>query len=295
MKKSLAHLPMEKREELTAIVQNILIQVPETQVIILYGSYARGNYVDYDQRTEYSVRTFFKSDYDIAVLTEKSEHNHILRRLENASEEFSKGHHYTNVTPIQFITENIESFNQAINEGRYFHNDIRAEGIMLYDSGKYEIASKRTLNYTEISNLAKEYYEQKFKSAASFIRSASHAYDDEDYNMAAFLLHQATENYLCAILLTGELYCPKEHSLMRLFSHTKRLTRETLEVFPSDSPENERLLKLLEEAYIEARYNPDYKVTKNDIFLLFQRIEHLAEVSEKFCSAKIEDYTKQIK
>jgi len=295
MKKSLSHLPQEKREELKAIVNNILLEVPETQVIILYGSYARGNHVEYDQRTEYRVRTFFKSDYDIAVITEKSEHNHILSRLERVAEAFSKGRYYTNITPIQFITENIDNFNQSIVEGRYFHTDIRTEGIQLYNSGKYKIARKRKLNFTEIHNLAQEYYEQRFERASSFVRSATHAYNDKDYKTAAFLLHQATENYLCAILLTGELYCPKEHSIMRLFSHTKRVTRETLEVFHSDTKDEERLLLLLEDAYIQARYNPDFEVKPDDIFLLFQRIKHLTEIAEKFCSERIEDYAKRIK
>jgi len=41
MKKSLAHLPEHKRQELKLVVQIIRRQFPSAQMIILFGSYAR--------------------------------------------------------------------------------------------------------------------------------------------------------------------------------------------------------------------------------------------------------------
>ena len=43
MKKSLAHLPKHKRDELKLIVKKIRERI-EPEMIILYGSYARGDY-----------------------------------------------------------------------------------------------------------------------------------------------------------------------------------------------------------------------------------------------------------
>ena len=40
-------------------------------MIILYGSYAKNKYVDYDQRVEFGVPTYYMSDYDILILTRK--------------------------------------------------------------------------------------------------------------------------------------------------------------------------------------------------------------------------------
>lgn len=40
-------------------------------MVILYGSYARNTHVDYDQRIEFGVPTYFMSDYDILILTRK--------------------------------------------------------------------------------------------------------------------------------------------------------------------------------------------------------------------------------
>ena len=71
MKKSLNYLPAHKRRDLRQLVELIRSEVEDVVMIILYGSYARGTYVDYDQRIEYGVKTYFMSDYDLLIVTEK--------------------------------------------------------------------------------------------------------------------------------------------------------------------------------------------------------------------------------
>lgn len=41
-------------------------------MIILYGSYARGGYVLWDERVEFGVHTSYQSDLDIMVVISKS-------------------------------------------------------------------------------------------------------------------------------------------------------------------------------------------------------------------------------
>lgn len=52
MKDSIAYLPKDKQEELNFLVTEILRRLPQTEFIILYGSYARGNYVRRSIRIE---------------------------------------------------------------------------------------------------------------------------------------------------------------------------------------------------------------------------------------------------
>ena len=64
MKKSIAHLPKQKQSDLYYLVQKVLEKLPETTMIILYGSYARGNYHSVGSPNYISVttnlNTFFK-------------------------------------------------------------------------------------------------------------------------------------------------------------------------------------------------------------------------------------------
>ena len=69
MKRSIAYLPKNKQEDLYFIVNEIKKRLPKTEMIILYGSYARNEYVDFDEREEFGIITSFRSDYDILVVT----------------------------------------------------------------------------------------------------------------------------------------------------------------------------------------------------------------------------------
>lgn len=70
MKTSLSKLPEYARLDLEQIVGLILENVPRCEMIILYGSYARGTQVEFDERIEFGIPTSFMSDYDILVVTE---------------------------------------------------------------------------------------------------------------------------------------------------------------------------------------------------------------------------------
>ena len=88
MKNSLNHLPKDKQDELQKITSIICNNCQELEKIILFGSYARGDYKeekdlikDKEKREKLNqVPTAHISDYDILVVTTtKTEAlNHIL-------------------------------------------------------------------------------------------------------------------------------------------------------------------------------------------------------------------------
>ena len=68
MNKSLEHLPEHKQIELEIIKDIILEKIPDVRMIILFGSYARGNWVE-DTHTEDNAIHVYESDFDILVAT----------------------------------------------------------------------------------------------------------------------------------------------------------------------------------------------------------------------------------
>ena len=111
--------------------------------------------------------------------------------------------------------------------------------------------------------------------------------------MEAFLLHQACENYYYAIRLTFTLRNSKQHNLSKLSSATKRYSEDLATVFPQDTLEEKRLFTLLKSAYVEARYNPYFVVTKEDIDALVPKVELLRDITKQICTAKIKEYEEQ--
>ena len=66
MKDSLAHLPERKRGELAHITSIIRQTVPQAEMIILSGSYARGDWVE-DVTVDGNTTYEYSSDFDIIV------------------------------------------------------------------------------------------------------------------------------------------------------------------------------------------------------------------------------------
>jgi len=86
MRDSLAHLPKNKRNELAHIVERIRKRVDSIQMIILFGSYARGNWVD-DTCTKGHITYEYISDFDILAIVETNKianSTNLWRRLDKS-------------------------------------------------------------------------------------------------------------------------------------------------------------------------------------------------------------------
>ncbi len=121
-------------------------------------------------------------------------------------------------------------------------------------------------------------------------RQFENALRDKSFNEAAFSLHQATERSYKAILLVFTEYNPNEHYLLILGHMAGKHDRGLREVFPMETAEQEELFNLLDYAYIGARYDPDYKITKQQLEQLAPCVKKLHEVTKKICLAKIERF-----
>ena len=290
MKNSIDFLPERKQRDLRELVRLIRDEVKDVVMVILYGSYARNTYVECDERRDFGVKTFYISDYDLLVVTKKRLGVRESTAAARIGNRFLEGKDAEFHTHPQFINESISKLNNALSEGRYFYVDILAQGIMLYDSEEYQLATPCDLDYPKIKKMAQEYLNNKFSRANSFLFDVPNTLKRKDYKQASFYLHQATENFLKSIPLVYVLYGYKEHDLEFLIEKCKPYTLELAKVFPRDTPEEERLFKLLQRAYVEARYNDDFAVSKDDTDALTVRVERLRDITEKVCRDRIAFY-----
>jgi hypothetical protein len=53
-----------------------------------------------------------------------------------------------------------------------------------------------------------------------------------------------------------------------------------------------RRFTLLKKAYVDARYNMDYTISKEDLAYLSERVQVLRGLTEQICKGKIEGFTK---
>lgn len=295
MKKSIKYLPVRKQRDLEYLVKLIRENIEDCEMIILFGSYARNDYVDYDQRTEFGLRTCYMSDYDILVVTRRKISidldGQVFEKIRTKFSQYKPPYYHT--VP-QFINESISNLNRDLSRGAYFYTEIKKQGVILYDSGNFTLERPRKLNFDEIYEIAKGYYDDKFPYATEFIEVAKSELDSDSekikYRMAAFLLHQAAENFLRTIPLVYILYGYKSHKLAELMGNCKKHTTEIFDVFPQDTDEEKRLFELLQESYVQARYNKDFVVTREDLEALIPKVEHLGTIVEKVCRKQLDYY-----
>jgi len=169
MKTDISTLPDHKQRELADIVA-IIRKVAVVQKIILFGSYARGDWVEDKYDEEHYC---YQSDFDILVIV-KSKHYHIQERYENNMEKRISDNESIK-TPVTVIVHSITDVNNRLAQGQYFFSDIKREGIILYDTGRCELAEAKVLATT------------------------------------TFLLHQTTESLYSGILLVFTNYKPNAH------------------------------------------------------------------------------------
>lgn len=295
MKRSIGFLPENKRQDLQQLVDLIRTHIKDVGMVILFGSYAKNKYVDYDQRIEFGTPTYYMSDYDLLVLTRKEIGAIQYSLYAKIKDRFFENKNRPFHTHPQFINYGIDEFNHALTKAHYFETEIKRDGILLYDSGQYKLARRRKLDFAEIRERAQKYFDDKFTTAIDFINGVKFYYENGRYKMAAFHLHQSAENLLRTVSLVHILYSPKNHDLDELLRSCKAYTIELCRAFPRNTPEEERLFDLLQRSYIESRYNPDFEITKADIEALVPKVERLRDIVEKVCREQIAFYGHQIK
>jgi len=287
MKKSLAHLPKHKRDELKLVTEMILEECPTVLMVILFGSYARGDWVE-DTYTEDNVTYEYASDFDILVVVRSV-------KIVNSTDTWRRAEARIRRFPIRtwtnLIVESIETVNNALARGHYFFTDIKEQGVLLYDTGEFKLARRRELNPKERKGQAKASFNEWFANARNAYRQYEHAFHDRSYKWAAFDLHQATECFYGAILLVFTNYRPKTHDLEKLSHMVAGYDPALLTIFPQATDEQKKCFDLLRRAYVEARYNPGYRITKGQLEYLAERVKKLQRLTKRICQARIESYT----
>lgn len=290
MKTSLPQRSEHVAEQLAAITDVIRELVgDDLAMVILFGSYARGDWVD-DRYVEGDVVYSYQSDFDLLVVTEDRASatvdgefrlsDAIGRRLRRLGLD----------TPSStIIVEDIEHLNKDLRRGSYFYTDTKKEGVLLFDNGRHTLAEAGPVDPVEIQKHARDDFEHWFTSANEFYGYFEYAFGKQENNGAAFQLHQATERFFNAVVLTFSRYKPKTHDIEKLDRQASNLHADFFTVFPRANERQKRCFDLLKKAYIDARYKRDYVITKEELDYLAGRVRKLQELTKRICEEKITD------
>jgi predicted nucleotidyltransferase/HEPN domain-containing protein len=297
MRSSLDHLPETKRSELARVVE-ILFSEFETAFaggkaefkrqaeilkVILFGSYARGDWVD-------DPIGGYVSDYDLLVVVNDEKLTDMVDYWASADEHLLREYQVTHklTAPANFIVHSLKDLNRRLKRGQYFFLDIVRDGVALYEAPGHPLDRPKKLKPVEALKEAQGYFDEWFPSASDFADQARYAVEKGRSKIAAFEFHQATERLYHCLLLVLTSYSPKSHRLNFLRSQCEQLVPELAAAWPRTSRFEQRCFELLRRAYVDARYSPHYKITPEELAWLGKRIGVLQGLVQQACEARLE-------
>lgn len=126
--------------------------------------------------------------------------------------------------------------------------------------------------------------------AKAFFQGACFYWAAANTTLAAFMLHQACELCLRAVVMafTGEQV--KTHTLSEQMQHVKKYIPELATFFRSQTEKEKRRFNLLEKAYSHARYTATYEITPADLQGLLQQVRTLHETTEQLMQQTLQSY-----
>lgn len=295
MRDMLDHLPQSKQRELAHVVSVLFEEFAAAHgttttkwrkmgrivKLVLYGSYARGDWVD-DPVGGYA------SDYDILVVVNDDR----LTDFELWSAADDRLMRDTTINkalsaPVSFIVHSLSDVNAQLERGRPFFVDIVRQGIALYDAEGFCFTSPRVLPEEEARAEAKRHFDEWFPSAVRRLELAELALDRDYLKEAAFDFHQATERFYHCALLVLSLYSPKSHRLNFLRSQAEQVEPELAVAWPREDRSSRRCFELLRQAYVNARYSPHYEITAGELAWISERVTILRTLARDTCEMRL--------
>ncbi len=289
-----ATLPEASKEYQTTIekIRDIIITKGGDKLasVILFGSFARGDFV-YDNYVKDGTSYTYASDIDILIIFRNQKHNSSMN-LKGAIENEIERQHLGKRHALSIIIEPLKHVNKLLEEGHFFFSDIKKEGVLLYqaEGEKYQLKEPKELNNEEKRSVAQKHFDVWFENGRQSSETCKMMIKEKWYNKAAFELHQTTEHFLNCSLLVLTDYKPKTHKLDILIKLCSSQNHQFLRIFPRATEHEKECFNLLNSAYIDARYEEDYKITLEQLNYLILRIEELKEITQKICSDKINSF-----
>lgn len=297
MRTGIDHLPKVQQDELERVVRILMEEFEKATAratqpwkrngkiykIILFGSYARDDWVDEPENG-------YQSDFDLLIVVSHADLTEIADYWYVAEDRILRDPAIAR--PVNIIVHSIDEVNQALKRGEYFWVDIVRDGVALYELPRHELTTPMPLSEAEAVCIAEGYFDQWLESADRFLingrEDAARGWNKE----AAFLLHQATERLYLCFLLVRTLYFPRSHNIKFLRSLAEDKEPRLIEAWPRATKVDRRRFELLKRAYVEARYSANYEIGEADLEALTRSVRRLRDLVEQVSVEWIEELRK---
>jgi len=298
MRTDLDHLPPAKQRELERVVQILFEEFRDATAaatvdwkrqarilkVILYGSYARGGWVD-----EPHTAKGYQSDFDLLIIVNHEKLTDRAAFWSTAEDRLNRELAVTKTlrTPVNFIVHTLHEVNDGLAHGRYFFMDVVRDGIALYESDGTELHEPKPKTPQQALMMAQEYFTEWFPASMQRFELAKLGMERGFLKPAAFDLHQTSEFLYHCVLLVCTFYTPHVHNLGFLRTQAERIDPRLIDAWPRDTRADRGRFEKLKEAYVKARYSKHYRISDEELTWLGERVQMLGRTVQVICEEHI--------
>ncbi|MBD3574027.1 HEPN domain-containing protein [Brevundimonas diminuta] len=297
MRSDLHHLPERQQRELERVRDTLLAGFQAAKngggggtqewrrggmvlKIILFGSYARGDWVDEPENG-------YLSDFDLLIVVNNAKMTNIADYWWNSEDQILRDPAIGRT--VNIIVHDLHEVNDALKRGEYFWTDIVRDGVSLYSVPGHGLATPQPMTPKDAADTALRYQAHWTKQISDLLKGAEFYVGQGNRKLAAFSLHQAVEATYACFLLVHTFYFPRSHNIKFLRSLAEDVDTRLVEAWPREQRADRRRFELLKRAYVEARYSDQYDASADDLDWLTARARMLRDLVAGLCQARIDD------
>jgi predicted nucleotidyltransferase/HEPN domain-containing protein len=288
------HLPETQQDELARATQILMDEFSvaisratqpwkkngRVQKVILFGSYARDDWVDEPENG-------YQSDYDLLIIVSHPDLTDIAEYWYVAEDKILRD--VAIARPVNIIVHTLDEVNQGLMRGEYFWVDIARDGIALYELPGTVLATPKPLTAADAYEMASAYLADWLGKVDAALEGAAFYVGKGHNKDAAFTLHQAAERAYTCFLLVRTHYVPRSHNLKFLRSLAEDKEPLLIDSWPRATKLDRRRFELAKRAYVESRYSSAYEISSDDLLAITRAVHALRETVESVSRDWIDD------
>lgn len=268
--------PMDLPQEMVRSI----VKAVDPEMILCYG--VRSKAIEVWSCFLTRPNTEILSTFDLLIITREDD----IKKSHEVVDLIS--YHNTPLIKVTAVVHKTTAVIEALKSGNPFFVSVLKAGHAMYER-KGNFVTELEMFSAQASGGFRpawnKFHElgQQFLKGACF--SSKHGADD----LSAFMLHQAVEHTSTALIRAATGYRPSTHNLGRIFEMLENFSAIAGFVFPRNTREEKDIFDLLASSYSDARYKPGFKVSKEMLSILIDRVVIFQNHAEAFLQVLVKN------
>jgi HEPN domain-containing protein len=188
--------------------------------------------------------------------------------------------HLKTFTTVTVIVIETITFQQWLNNCHLFAVTVAETSAPLFKNDNIQLSLPCKVDVDQVK--MQRCFTEGITKAKSFLAGAELYLVRKEYKLAAFMLHQTTEQALTALIKIGMGYHTHTHNIDRLLRYASMVSYQIQEIFPRTTDHEKQLFKVLQNAYSDARYSELYAVGYRELSLIIERVKEIVAIAESW-------------